>query len=507
MRLLWLAFPSLVLACSSTSNPATGPVDASTEHRVADATADAGATDAGPWPTPPAWNATVPRPASAAAAATARTSCTFKRGDLPAATLDPTFPLGDANPIQHIVVLMQENRSFDSYFGQLNAYAHTTDVNTAPANSTNPDSMGNPHPYTHAPGADTKLPGLCFSDTDHSWHGAHVEWDNGKNDGFYIQNAGTQLGDGGVNLLDGDRALWWYDQTDIPFYYSLYSTFAISDAYYSALLGPTYPNRDYLYAATSFGETTNIFPTLTTEQMTVPSNLVIFDELAQRNVSFSIFKESFAGVGTVLALDYLERWNPLKPLLTLDDFFTQAKAGTLPAVSFIDHGLAMEGPDGDDEHPPAQIQVGQQAVWQVVNAVLTSPEWAHTALFITYDENGGEFDHVAPPPACLPDSIAPILTGSDIGTAGTFDIYGFRVPVVIVHRGQVHPAGSDGARRQLRRVLGHVRLDEPAAPHAADLRRAHGRPEPAQDMRDALSPGDVIACGPRRCNRLRPPAM
>jgi phospholipase C len=431
----WLAFPGFLvapiagLACSSSSNPA-GPKDASTDvasdRSLNDAPSDGGTdSETGPWPTPPAWNAMPAKPASAAAAASARAACTFKRGDLPRATLDPTFPLGDENPIENVVVLFQENRSFDSYLGHLNAFAHRTDINSAPDTTTNPDSMGHPHPYQHAPA-------LCFADTDHSWKGAHVEWDNGKNDGFYLQNNGTMLDDAGVNLLDGDRALWWYDQTNIPFYYSLYSTFAISDAYYSALLGPTYPNRDYLYAGTSFGETTNDFPTFSPEQGKVPSNLVIFDELAQRNVSFNIFAESSAGVGTVLGPLYFSRWNPLRPISSLTEFFAAAKAGTLPHVSFVDPGLASEGPDGDDEHPPAQIQVGQQAVWKIVNAVMTSPQWAHTALFISYDENGGEFDHVPPPPACLPDGIAPILTGTDVGTPGTFDRYGFRVPIVIV---------------------------------------------------------------------------
>jgi phospholipase C len=438
----WLAFPIVVVsvftlplaACSSGNAP--GSPDAGADHRVTDATTTDGAVDAadanadagkeaGPFTTPPAWNAKVTPPASDNAAEAARKACQFKRGDLPAATVDPSFPLDSANPIQNIVVLMQENRSFDSYFAHLNAFAHRTDINSAPDTTTNPDSMGHPQPYQHAPA-------LCFADTDHSWAGAHREWDNGANDGFFIQNDGNMVDDAGVNLLTGDRSLWWYDQRDIPFYYSLYSTFAISDSYFCSLLGPTWPNRDYLYAGTSLGETTNVFPNLTTEQLTVPSNVVIFDELAQRNVSFSIFRESFTGVSTILGLASGSRWLPLKPLATLTDFFAQAEAGTLPQVSFIDPGLGTEGPDGDDEHPPAQLQVGQDAVYKIVNAVMKSPQWAHTALFITYDENGGEYDHVAPPAACLPDSVAPILSGGDVGTAGTFDRYGFRVPIVVV---------------------------------------------------------------------------
>ena len=343
---------------------------------------------------------------------------------MPAATVNPNFPLGADNPIQNVVVLMQENRSFDTYLGHLNAYAHRTDIDSAPANSTNPDAMGRPHPYEHAPA-------LCFADTDHSWHASHEQWDDGQNDGFYVTNEGSMVDEAGVNLEDGDRSLWWYDQRDIPFHYALYSTFAISDAYYCAILGPTWPNRMYLYGATSLGVTSSVFPDLDA-YATVPTNLVVFDELAQRQVPFAIFAESAPGLGVMLGPSLLSRYGTLDILTTADDFFARAKAGTLPAVSFVDPNLSGEGPDGDDEHPPSQIQVGERFVWKVVHAVLTSPQWAHTALFITYDEHGGEFDHVSPPEACAPDDKAPVLTGSDVGTAGDFARYGFRVPFVVV---------------------------------------------------------------------------
>ena len=102
---------------------------------------------------------------------------------------------------------------------------------------------------------------MCFADTDHSWKGQHWAWDNGLNDGFYAENNGnTDPGDvvpEAGSLLDGERAMWWYDQTDIPFDYQLANTFAIGDNYFCSLLGPTGPNREYLMAATSFGLTYN----------------------------------------------------------------------------------------------------------------------------------------------------------------------------------------------------------------------------------------------------------
>ncbi len=134
----------------------------------------------------------------------------------------------------------------------------------------------------------------------------------------------------------------------------------------------------------------------------------------------------------ILGVGLIDRYNR-NPHLGIADFMSQAAAGTLPPVAFVDAKLgAADGPSNDDEHPPAQIQIGQHFVWQIVNAVTTSPLWAHTALFITYDENGGIYDHFAPPKACAPDSIAPQLGVHDQGTPGGFDQYGFRVPLIVV---------------------------------------------------------------------------
>jgi phospholipase C len=149
-------------------------------------------------------------------------------------------------------------------------------------------------------------------------------------------------------------------------------------------------------------------------------------------VPFNIFAESLTGIALVLGPSVGTRYASLHPVETLPNFFIHAKAGTLPPVTFLDPNYINEGPVGDDEHPSAQIQIGQQATWKIVDAVLKSPQWPHMALFITYDEGGGEYDHVSPPAACAPDDIPPMLSGSDVGTVGDFTQYGFRVPVVIV---------------------------------------------------------------------------
>src|SRR5206468_2691578 len=88
-------------------------------------------------------------------------------------------------------------------------------------------------------------------------------------------------------------------------------------------------------------------------------------------------------------------------------------------------------PDGDDEHPPAQLQIGQKLVSDVTHALFKSPQWAHAALFLTYDEHGGLYDHVPPPKACIPDDKTPVNKEGD-AEPGAFDLYGVRVPFIVV---------------------------------------------------------------------------
>ena len=114
-------------------------------------------------------------------------------------------------------------------------------------------------------------------------------------------------------------------------------------------------------------------------------------------------------------------------------FLSDASSGQLPQVAFVDPNLDSEsqGGGGTDEHPPGDIQSGELFVSQVVQAVTASPQWSHIALFITHDENGGFYDHVPPPPACAPDSIAPILQNGVTTDAG-FDALGIRVILIAV---------------------------------------------------------------------------
>ncbi|MGD0526699.1 MAG: alkaline phosphatase family protein [Polyangiaceae bacterium] len=419
---------AIFVACSSKKSNQTASGDGGSGPSCGDDETLLDGGDDGPNVlTPCAWDQPVTQPSDDAATA-GRAACMYTRGAMPESTLGPSTPLDDSIPIDNIVVVMMENHSFDSYLGHLNQYANRTDIESADAGATNPDVDGAAVPWIHAPHP-------CSADTNHEWAGTHQEIDDGKMDGFVTTNNGwsepTDAAVPDASLYSGARAMWWYDQTDLPTYYTLASTFALADHYHCSVPGPTWPNRMYLYAATSFGETTNVFPDISAYPY--PSNdASILDELEKRHVTWLLYSDGAPGAGTVYGAAGATRWG--RTILgNFKQFQTDAAAGNLPQVSFVDPNLDSEtnGGAGTDEHPPGDIQSGELFVAQVAQAVMSSPQWAHTALFITHDENGGFYDHVAPPSACAPDSTQPILVKGD-ETVGGFDLYGIRVLLIAV---------------------------------------------------------------------------
>jgi phospholipase C len=211
----------------------------------------------------------------------------------------------------------------------------------------------------------------------------------------------------------------YYDQEDIPFYYELASTFAMSDRYFSALLGSTYPNRYFLAAGTSFGivstKITNLAP---------PGVPNVYRALNAKGVSWKTYATTLASI--FLFPDFAATQSD--HVFPADQFAIDAASGTLPQVSFVEAGFAQAPSVETDEHPPADMQLGQHWVWQQVTALTRSPLWPSSALFITYDEHGGLYDHVPPPAACAPDDTPPALNPE----LGGFDQLGFRVPLIVV---------------------------------------------------------------------------
>jgi phospholipase C len=429
MKIVRSLFPLFVMA-SIAPMEACGPADG-------DATSAGGALSDSDEGVPPAWNRAVSRPANESAASQLRSTCAFKRGAMPAETLGAEIPVDHAIPIETIVVIMQENRSFDSYFGHLNQYAHRTDIESSPDDASNPEQVNVPdsprRPYQHA-----KM--LCMPDTNHEWAGSHLEYNGGQMDGFFQANDNWGESDRpavAAAAKNGERALWWYDERDIPFYYDLAATFGIGDHYHSSLLGPTTPNRDFLYAATSRGVTTSRFPDL--DGLGPEKNILLFDELSRRGITWTVYVDGFPHiprVGAFVGAGFGSRWGTGEQYVTHfasnSVFNSDAANGKLPQVVFID-GNIIEDVHGEDEHPPSDIQTGQKFVSDTIHTLFASPQWKSLAIFFTYDEHGGIYDHVAPPPACAPDDIAPVLENTeDRAYPGAFDRLGVRVPFVVV---------------------------------------------------------------------------
>jgi phospholipase C len=298
---------------------------------------------------------------------------------------------------------MQENRSFDHYFQKLPEHGQP-DVAVAPAHFANPDEHGHQVPIYHE-----RKP--CVPSTPHSWAAVHQQLAQGRLDGFVMASGGAQRG--------GARAMGYYGASDLPFYYALAGEFAIADHYHSSVLGPTWPNRMYLYAASSYGRIRNV---------QFQPDATLFDELERRRVKWKVYFSDHGGLG-----DYLRALLPRREAheRTLDDYYRDAARGTLPQVGFVCSTFAADTVAASTwEHAPGMIQVGERFVAEVVDALGRSPNWPRSALFLTYDEHGGLYDHVGPPPACPPDDNPPQVEPDD--PPGGFDQLGFRVPLIVV---------------------------------------------------------------------------
>ncbi|MEZ4293939.1 MAG: alkaline phosphatase family protein [Polyangiaceae bacterium] len=362
-------------------------------------------------PGPSEWNRDVTAPPDAEAA-DKRDSCEYKAGMLPAETQGESRPNGKEIPVEHVLVMMMENRSFDHYFQKLPEYGQP-DVEVAPPDFANPGVDGEPVPIFH----DTSY---CFVDTNHGWGAVHQQVNGGAMDGFFATNEGHHdvPVNGTLDMISGARAMGYYDATDLPFYYWLANEFSIADHYHASVLGPTFPNRMYLYAASSLGNTYNTI---------AEADATLVDYLEERQIDWKIYATGTPGFAIFISthLKYAE-----EHLRSIDDYFADAAAGTLPQFAFIDPNIGRDGVDTDDEHPPAMAPIGEALVASVVDALAKSPNWKDSALFLTYDEHGGLFDHVVPPKACPPDDLPLKVAPGDPEVP--FDQLGIRVPMMVI---------------------------------------------------------------------------
>jgi phospholipase C len=329
----------------------------------------------------------------------------------------PGLPEGtDTMPqIENVVMLMMENHSFDNFFGMLGRGDGFTLGSGGLPTASNPYPDGSVQHAFHMP-TTCQLSGSPSQE----WTASHTAYDNGLMDGFVRAqpSAGSSAG----------VAMGYWNGADLPFTYSLASVFPIADRWFCSLLGQTDPNRRYLIAGTSAGMTDDVGDSVGQDlQLLSTARGTIFDRLHSQGISFTDYNEGFP-TGTTAELypvddTLLMTGSQKKPM---SSFFTDCAAGNLPAFTFLDPNYGTQSQEN-----PQNIVVGEAFLASVVNAIGAGPGWSKTVLIITYDEHGGYYDHVPPPPALAPDNIGPDVQPGESKYEG-FRRYGVRVPGLIV---------------------------------------------------------------------------
>jgi phospholipase C len=300
--------------------------------------------------------------------------------------------------IEHIVVVMMENHSFDNLLGLIGRGDGFTVGSDGHPIASNPDGHGN---LIHA----FHMPNECqTTGVRNDWTAAHEAFDGGTNQGFVTSSTPEAMG--------------YFTKDDLPFTCGMASVFPIADRYFCSAMAQTDPNRRYLISGTSLGLINDTFP------LNLPPNGVIYEQFDKHGITWKDYYSDAPTLGVYLT--YLEEGNPVsKGVTKIDQFYIDAAAGNLPQYCLVEPNY-----DHSSEEDPQDIQFGDQFMGNVVNAVMSSPNWSKTMLIWTYDEHGGYYDHVPPPAAIPPDDIPPNLQPGD--PPGTFDQYGFRVPAGVV---------------------------------------------------------------------------
>jgi phospholipase C len=319
---------------------------------------------------------------------------------------------GSISSVKHIIFFVQENRSFDSHFGMLGAYrskeGYGGSFNGIPLSASLPDykNTGNVSPY--------HFQTVCTESMSPAWNETHYAVHGGAMDYFMKTEGSTP------STIDpqGTRAMGYYDQTDLPYYYELATQYATSDTWFAPLLSNTIPNRMYLFTGTSFG---HIRPdTPPSGGWTQPT---IFRQLSTHGVSWRYYYQDNS-----VFLSSFSDWNTYKgQVYNISSYYNDINnPSTLPQVIFIERGSVT----GLDEHPDGNLQKGAADSANIINAFLHSPAYANSVFFLTYDEPGGEYEHVPPFSEVAPDNIPPMLKTGDI--AGNFQSSGLRVPLIVI---------------------------------------------------------------------------
>ena len=337
-------------------------------------------------------------------------------------------PAGAANleKVDHVVVLMLENRSFDHMLGYLSLTGGRPEIDGLRPGLAN-QHQGRTYPVHHL--ATTALE----MDPDHSASAIDQQVADGSMSGFVASAAATLAGRGDD---DGDPGcvMGYYDGADVPVYDHLAEEFAVCDRWFSSVRGATLPNRLYAMCGVAAGSR-NDRPSHIPPLYHQPSFVRHLDahHISWRWYSFDPGTLRLADVHYRLGhhhrFGYFSKtglpWKTIFDITVnqkIPSFLEDAAAGTLRQVSWIDPAFTNFNPLGfpvNDDHPPADIKDGQDLVLAVYDALAASPQWDRSMLIVVYDENGGFYDHVPPPQAADDEP-------------GMFGRYGVRVPAIIV---------------------------------------------------------------------------
>jgi len=354
--------------------------------------------------------------------------------------------------------MLQENRSFDNYLGQLGAYRTTRLARFGITDTQTVDGTPNPLPVltnhtTQAKVSPFHEPTVCTENLTPAWDESHHDVDltggdpawgtttTYSNSSFAMDNFLDTAMETDLYDPNGTRAMGYYNQTDLPYYYDLASFFASSDSWHSPILANTVPNRMYLMAATSFGHEypddsghpAYAAPTIFRAMNTANVSWIYYYKDGIFLANFADFSDPNIGPKTFPVSDLMNRLAGSCSGVACDPDLA------LPQVIFIDSASAASALD---EHPDNNIQTGAAYVESIINALMTSDAWKDSVFILSYDEGGGLYDHVPPFVVPPPDSYGPgqcpdanngssnYCTTGKLG--GTFNLTGFRVPLIVI---------------------------------------------------------------------------
>jgi phospholipase C len=369
-------------------------------------------------------------------------------GHSPGTPSVPSTPsaCGKLTDIEHVVIVIQENRSFDHYFGSYRGVRGFSDQSMAfeqpdPAN-TSSSPVGRLLPF-HLDTSKTNA--ACTHDITHDWVPQHQSWNNGAMNGFVTSRLP-------INSNDAVLAMGYYTRADLPYYYALADAFTLCDNYFCSVMGPTDPNRLYSMAGSIDPDGKNGGPLL----QTLVANRASFfghltyttmpEQLQARGISWKVYtspdQNIFNSIFSDNVLSYFKNFQDPSSVLHRNAFGPQfpvafvsdAFSGNLPQVSWVIASIV------DSDHPPAPPLFGESTLSAILAALTANTaQWAKTVLFYTYDENGGFFDHVPPltAPVGTPGEFVTAPAVPDPTVVGSPPILGpiglgFRVPMLIM---------------------------------------------------------------------------